>query len=220
MSLHAKGDFDSPVKQVVKPKIVTKVAKQKLPVKGKGHMSVELKAKMEEEKQLKKECDALEYEVSQMEKLQDSIDKFKQKIKELKKRKEGDKQKFKSTKKGAIANIKDVLTKQEIKSVCLPVFEKLNLRKSDQSNSFQNCWNKPRDVRSYANRRESLSEKTEVTLLLCLQVTALRAVIHHRMTVPERVVVQEVDLEVHEADLGLDHVHVRLREGKVSLEVV
>ena len=135
VSLYAKGDFDSPAKNV-KTKNNVKITKHRPPVKGKARISVELKAKIEEEKQLKKECDALEYEVSQTEKLQDNIDKFKQKIKELKKRKEGDKSvKVKKISKENSFSIKSkgILTKQEIMNACSPVFEKLQLNKSDQS---------------------------------------------------------------------------------------
>ena len=137
ISLHAKGDFDSPVKEIKVKNI--RATKQKIPVKGKGKISVELRAKMDEEKALKKECDSLELEVLQTEKLQDSIDKYKQKIKELKKHKEGD-----QIRKGVKSVIKEseeiskikgsvMLSKQEIKAVCLPIFDRLNLKKSDQS---------------------------------------------------------------------------------------
>ena len=137
ISLHAKGDFDSPVKEVTAKSI--RATRQKIPAKGKGKISVQLHSKMEEEKALKKECDSLEHEVLQTEKLQDSIDKYKQKIKELKKRKEGE-----QIRKGVKSIIKEneglnkikdsgMLSKQEIKAVCLPIFDRLNLKKSDQS---------------------------------------------------------------------------------------
>ena len=135
VSLYAKGDLDSPV-QNLKTKVAVKATKQKAPAKGKGKLSVELRAKMDEEKQLKKEHDALEYEVTQTEKLQDSIDKFKQKIKELKKRKEGEmsiKHKAGSKESVSSSKYKGILTKHDIKSTCQPVFEKLQLSKSDQS---------------------------------------------------------------------------------------
>ena len=85
---------------------------------------------------MKKEHDAFEYEVTQTEKLQDSIDKFKQKIKELKKRKEGEmsvKRKVVSKDTVTSSKCKGILTKQDIKTTCLPVFKKLQLSKSDQS---------------------------------------------------------------------------------------
>ena len=84
VSLHALDEnLDSPVKtknKGVKPKAHGCKAK----------LSLELKAKIEEEKNLKIEHDKLEYEVIQTEKIQNSIDKYREKIRDLKKRKEGE----------------------------------------------------------------------------------------------------------------------------------
>ena len=84
MSLHANEEnFDSPAKSKgkgTKPKVHGCKAK----------LSLELKAKLEEEKILKIEHDKLEYEVMQTEKIQNSIDKYREKIRDLKKCKEGE----------------------------------------------------------------------------------------------------------------------------------
>ena len=84
VSLHAVDEnLDSPVK------IKSKGTKPKT-CGCKAKLSLELKAKIEEEKNLKIEHDKLEYKVIQMEKIQNSIDKYKEKICDLKKRKEGE----------------------------------------------------------------------------------------------------------------------------------
>ena len=84
VSLHAteNENFESPVK-------TWKVVKSK-PHGCKTKISAELKAKMEEERELKLEHDKLEYEISQGEKIQDNFDKLCVKICDLKKSKEGD----------------------------------------------------------------------------------------------------------------------------------
>ena len=93
VSLHATEteNFDSPVKSI-------KLAKSK-PRGCKAKLSAELKAKMEEEKELKLEHDKLEFEISQGEKIQNNIDKLHGKIRDLKKRKEGDMTKYHSNRK-------------------------------------------------------------------------------------------------------------------------
>ena len=58
-------------------------------------MSMELKSKLEEEKDLKKEVDKLEYEVMQSEKVQDNIDKLRKKLCNLHKHKQGESKKSK-----------------------------------------------------------------------------------------------------------------------------
>ena len=58
-------------------------------------MSVELKSKLEEEKDLRKEVIKLEYEVLQSEKVQDNIDKLREKLCNLLKRKQGESKKSK-----------------------------------------------------------------------------------------------------------------------------
>ena len=78
VSLVAKEDdtLDSPVKNTWKV----------IPCRQCGckvKMSSELKSKLEEEKDLKKEVDKLEYEVLQSEKVQDNIDKLREKLHNL-----------------------------------------------------------------------------------------------------------------------------------------
>ena len=53
-------------------------------------MSSELKSKLEEERDLKKEVDKLEYEVLQSDKVQDNIDNLQVKLRNLCKCKQGD----------------------------------------------------------------------------------------------------------------------------------
>ena len=57
---------------------------------------MEVKSKLEEEKDLKKEVDKLEYEVLQSEKVQDNIDKLREKLCNLHKRKQGESEKSKN----------------------------------------------------------------------------------------------------------------------------
>ena len=165
VSLHAKGDFDSPVKEN-KTKAV-RAMKQKIPVKGKGKISAELRAKMDEEKALKKECDLLEHEVMQTEY---NIDKYKQKIKELNKRKAGEqvKKRVKSQLKEneGLLKSKDsgMLSKQEVKMVCEPIFDKLNLRKSDQSEFISDLLERASRRRKVRRQnRRSFRKSTGVT---------------------------------------------------------
>ena len=130
VSLHAHDDIDSPVKPVVKSKQVRKTA-TKAAVKTKKSISAELKAKQEEEKQLKKECDLLEFEVLQSEKIQDNIDKYCQKIRELKQRKQGDnKPKKLLVSRNKNKGVKPV-TGSEVKKVCATLFEMLDIELSD-----------------------------------------------------------------------------------------
>ena len=85
VSLVAKDDdtLDSPVKNT------RKVIQHKQ--RGcKAKMSMELKSKLEEEKDLKKEVDKLEYKVMQSEKVQDNINKLREKLCNLRKRKQGE----------------------------------------------------------------------------------------------------------------------------------
>ena len=53
-------------------------------------MSMELRSKLKEEKDLKKEVDKLKYEVMQSEKVQDNIDKLREKLHNLCKHKQGE----------------------------------------------------------------------------------------------------------------------------------
>ena len=80
--LVAKDDdtLDSPVKN-------TRKVIQCKQHRCKAKMSMELKSKLEEEKDLKKEVNKLEYEVMQSEKVQDNIDKLREKLHNLRKRK-------------------------------------------------------------------------------------------------------------------------------------
>ena len=84
ISLHAIGteNFDSLAKS-------RKLAKSK-PCGCKAKHSAELKAKMEEEKELKLEHDKLKFEIAQGEKIQNNINKLHGKIRDLKKCKEGE----------------------------------------------------------------------------------------------------------------------------------
>ena len=93
LSNHANENdqFDSLVKTA--KKIVTK------PKAWGCKISAEIKAKMEEEKALKNECDKLEYEVMQSEKLQNSIDRYCKKICDLKKEGDDKQTTLKSTRK-------------------------------------------------------------------------------------------------------------------------
>ena len=90
VSLVAKDDdtLDSPVKN-------TQKVIQRKQCGCKTKMSMELKSKLEEEKDLKKEVDKLEYEVMQSEKVQDNIDKLREKLRNLRKRKQGESKKSK-----------------------------------------------------------------------------------------------------------------------------
>ena len=134
VSIHAHDDIDSPVKPVVKSKQVRKTA-AKAAVKTKKSISAELKAKQDEEKQLKRECDLLEYEVVQSEKIQDNIDKYRQKIRELKQRKQGDnKPKRLFSRKNKNKGVKPV-TGSEVKKACATLFEMLDIELSDTDES-------------------------------------------------------------------------------------
>ena len=66
-------NFDSPVK-------TTQNMVQEKQHWCKAKMSTELKAKLEEQKELKKEVNKLEYEVLQSERVQDNIDKLREKL--------------------------------------------------------------------------------------------------------------------------------------------
>ena len=91
VSLVAKDDnmLDSPVKN-------TRKVIQRKQCGCKAKMSMELKSKLEEEKDLKKEVDKLKYKVMQSEKVQDNIDKLREKLHNLHKQKQGESKKSKT----------------------------------------------------------------------------------------------------------------------------
>ena len=128
VSLNAPNSDNDQLDSPVKTK--QQVGKKKLGKHAK--LSSEVKAKMEEERLLKRECDALEAELIQTQKIQDNIDKYREKIRDLKRRKEGEKLKNVRTK----SKVESIKLDKGVHKACKVIMDLLEVNDIDEQHKF------------------------------------------------------------------------------------
>ena len=109
-----------------------------------------------------------------------------------------------------------MLSKQEIKAVCLPIFDRLNLKKSDQSEFISELLEHASRWRKVCRQQRKSFKKQGDILPHLQQIVLLQVTILRQKMETEKEEVSDIDLEVWGADLAQC---LRLG-GKVSLKVV